>query len=273
MAAEINTRRVPLQLKIMSDAGKLRSELLQVIQELAESARLNPINLQTDNVLRKFNAQFDSLERQQLLLTLWQDLFRTGYLAWGFDVNNPNPPFFHLTERGRKSLEDFSRDPVNPVGYLAYVAKYAKINPVAQSYLEEALRTYNNDCTKSCVVMLGAAVESLVLDLRNELVSKIKSCQRTAPSDLEHRQVKRVLDAMEKEISAQQSSMSLVLRETFESQWSSFVHQIRIARNEAGHPKSIEPVTAEDAHAALLIFPKLAKLNADLIVWVSQSYS
>jgi hypothetical protein len=46
-----------------------------------------------------------------------------------------------------------------------------------------------------------------------------------------------------------------------------------MARNDAGHPKSVEPVTFDDAHAALLIFPKLAKLNTDLLIWVSSSYS
>jgi hypothetical protein len=33
------------------------------------------------------------------LLTAWHDLFRKGILAWGFDVDNPAAPFFHLSER------------------------------------------------------------------------------------------------------------------------------------------------------------------------------
>jgi hypothetical protein len=259
----------------MNDAGKLRDELLRVIQELSAGSLSSGShqNLQTGTVLGKFDLQFEGREKQQLLLTLWHDLFRTGYLAWGFNINNPNPPFFHLTERGMKSLENFSRDPVNPAGYLAYLAKHSQLNPVAESYLKEALNSYNNDCIKSSVVMVGAAVESIALDLRDAMVTKIKSLGRNPPKDLESWRIKTVLDCLQKEIIAKQKDMPLVLRETFETQWASFVHQIRIARNEAGHPKSIEPVTSEDAHVALLIFPKLAKLNGDLLSWISTSFS
>jgi hypothetical protein len=254
----------------MNEASKLRNDLLQAIQEAAKNY---PHNLQAGTVLGKFRSQFPSIEREQALLTLWQDLFRTGYLAWGINLNNPDPPFFHLTERGKKSLEDFSRDPVNPVGYLAYVAKEAKLNPIEQSYLEEALKTFNNDCVKSAAVMTGAAAESLAFVLRDILISKMATLKKSPPKDLADGRIKKVLDGLEREISTQKSKMPVVLRETFESQWSAFVHQIRLARNDAGHPKSIEPVTFDDAHAALLIFPKLAKLNADLISWISTSYS
>jgi hypothetical protein len=254
----------------MNNAGKLRNELLQAVQNAAKN---NPHSLQALHVLEKFRSPYQSVEREQALLTLWQELFRTGYLAWGHNLNSPDPPFFHLTERGKKWLEGFSRDPVNPTGYLAYVAKEAKLNPIAQSYLEEALKTFNNDCVKSSVVMTGAAAESLAFDLRDALVAKMTSLKKSIPRDLSDSRIKKVLDGLEREISAHTSKMSLTLRETFESQWSAFVHQIRLARNDAGHPKSIEPVTFDDAHAALLIFPKLAKLNDDLISWISTSYS
>jgi hypothetical protein len=36
----------------------------------------------------------------------------------------------------------------------------------------------------------------------------------------------------------------------------------------AGHPKSIDPVTLDVVHGALLIFPELASLVADLRAWV-----
>jgi hypothetical protein len=40
------------------------------------------------------------LQRQQAILTCWHDLFRDGFLSWGFDLDNPDPPFFHLPDRG-----------------------------------------------------------------------------------------------------------------------------------------------------------------------------
>lgn len=43
--------------------------------------------------------QLSSIEDQQHLLTAWHDLFRDGYLSWGYNIDNPNAPFFHITQR------------------------------------------------------------------------------------------------------------------------------------------------------------------------------
>ena len=47
--------------------------------------------------------------------------------------------------------------------------------------------------------------------------------------------------------------------------------QMRLARNDAGHPVSTDPVTHETVHAALLLFLEFAGLVTDLNVWVSAS--
>jgi hypothetical protein len=39
------------------------------------------------------------LELQQAILTCWHDLFREGTLSWGYDLDNPDPPFFHIPNR------------------------------------------------------------------------------------------------------------------------------------------------------------------------------
>jgi hypothetical protein len=39
------------------------------------------------------------LDLQQAILTFWHDLFREGTLSWGYDLDNPGPPFFHIPKR------------------------------------------------------------------------------------------------------------------------------------------------------------------------------
>jgi hypothetical protein len=39
------------------------------------------------------------LGMQQAILTCWHDLFREGVLSWGYDLDNPDAPFFHIPER------------------------------------------------------------------------------------------------------------------------------------------------------------------------------
>src|ERR1035438_4017733 len=76
-----------------------------------------------DAVARKLGRGFD----EQAILTQWGELFRTGLLAWGLNLSNPNPPFFHLTERGRMALANLTRDPSNPDGYRKHLASIASV--------------------------------------------------------------------------------------------------------------------------------------------------
>jgi hypothetical protein len=35
---------------------------------------------------------------EQRILTCWHDLFRDGALSWGFNIDNPDAPFYHIPE-------------------------------------------------------------------------------------------------------------------------------------------------------------------------------
>jgi hypothetical protein len=40
-----------------------------------------------------------NVNQEQVILTCWHDLFREGRLSWGYDLNNPDAPFFHVPIR------------------------------------------------------------------------------------------------------------------------------------------------------------------------------
>lgn len=67
------------------DGNAIRKALLEV---LAEHHRQGPGFFQsksvTNAVRRKLNIQ--GTEDEQVVLTLFHDLFRTGQLAWGYDL-------------------------------------------------------------------------------------------------------------------------------------------------------------------------------------------
>ena len=156
-------------------------------------------------------------------------------LAWGWNIANATPPHFHVTEQGRQALRHLSQDPANPDGYLAHLEDNAKLSPIAHSYVEEALRAYNAICFRAAAVMIGAAAESMVLELRDTVVIGIEKAGRRPPRELTHYLVKRVIDAVRKELEMQES-MPPNLREQFEAYWPAMTQQIRAVRNEAGHP-------------------------------------
>lgn len=252
------------------DSHRIRQAILETVDEQSRGG-----NIQTASVL---GYSLDKLgmtrnkQNEQALLTIWHDLFRTGYLAWGIDFANPNPPHCHVTEQGRGTLRNLTRDPANPDGYLNHLSQIAKVNLIAQSYLDEALKTYNSDCYRAAAVMIGTAAESMVLELRDALIQRREPNGIKPSKELTDWRVKRVIDAITKELTARKSQMQRPLAETFEQYWPAFTGQIRNSRNDAGHPTSIDSITHETVQASLLIFPELAKLVQDLKTWVSNDY-
>jgi hypothetical protein len=210
----------------------------------------------------------------QAVLACWHDLLLGGQLAWGHDVANPDPPWVHLTDRGRETLKHLGRDPANPDGYLAHLdGQAAALDPVARSYVVEALKTYNANCFKATAVLVGAAAELLVLQLKGALEVQLTAAARTLPAGLSDGRVKAVRDSLTRELETHKRAMPRELADSFGAYWPALADQSRRGRNDAGHPESIDPVTPESAHAALLIFPELARLVGALEEWVKRFYA
>ena len=253
----------------------IREALLAEIE--AEVARITAPSrsgtLQQTSILnavaRKLGVTQDP-DVEQAILTQWDDLFRTGLLSWGLNLSNPNPPFFHLTEPGRRALQKLTRDPSNPAGYLRHLASVAILEPIPLSYLTEGLECYVAGFFRAAAVMVGVAAECTVLDLRDRVVEKLEKLGKPIPRNLEDWRIKTVSDTLHSFFETNGAQFERELQEWFDAYWSAFTQQIRAARNDAGHPASIDPVTADTVHASLLIFPELAKLASKLTDWVAK---
>jgi hypothetical protein len=75
-----------------------------VLQVATEKARSGPGWAQEGVVLREVGERLSrgngqpNLQVQQDILNAWHDLFFEKKLAWGYDLDNPNSPFFHVRE-------------------------------------------------------------------------------------------------------------------------------------------------------------------------------
>lgn len=252
---------------------KMKEVVLSVIEELSQRGWSS---LQFEGILgeaaKRLHIERD-IKQEEALLTFCYDLFRQGQLSWGKNLMNPNAPFCHLTDRGRETLRNISRDPANPDGYMAHLLSRTTLNPISESYIREALQTYNANLFKATAVMVGCAAESISLELRDKIVSKLKSLPQDVPENLQDWRIRTVLQAIQDVLEPQKSKMPRDLREAYGSYWPAFTQQIRTVRNEAGHPLSVDPVTADTVHSSLLIFPELALLSANLKDWVGSSLS
>jgi hypothetical protein len=232
------------------DDEELRHLVLDVIQRHAlEQGAFNSKRILDDveSYCRQNRIPLDD----QALLTFFYDLFRNGYPSWGLNLNNPDPPWCHLTSQGRAALAHFSRDPANPDGYLAYLAFVATLSRLAKSYIEEALQTFNARGFKAAAVMIGVASESLALDVRDTSAAKMNSLQHIISQNLSRWMIKRVLDGIHSTLRSKTNVMPTELAEAFDAYWPAMTQQIRTIRNDAGHPKTIAPVQEEAVHAGL----------------------
>lgn len=253
----------------------IRGTLLQVI-ESQRPKRSGDGNLQSTTVLSETARQLGAVHNHPLeeaILTVFHDLFRTGYLAWGYNLANPNPPFFHVTDIGRRSLANLSRDPGNPDGYLAHLVSVGIDSPIALSYLREAVRCYVEDLPKAAAVMVGAAAECLTLEIRDSLAVAMESAGQKPPGQLADWRAKVVLDAICDSLEPRVKRMPRELRDEYSAYWPAYTQQIRAVRNDAGHPTSIDPISLESVHASLLIFPELAGLSVRLRQWIAGGWA
>jgi hypothetical protein len=119
--------------------------------------------------------------------------------------------------------------------------------------------------------MVGAAAESIVLDLRDVLVVKLREVKTSVPKDLTDWRIKRILDGIAAVLTAKKGDIPKDLFERFEANWPAITYQIRTVRNDAGHPINVDPVSQEGVHGSLLIFPQLASLASELKDWIGRT--
>ena len=250
---------------------EIRACMLQVISDLSPK-KPGEGNLQSVSVLNETHRRLGGVSDHTLeeaILTVYHEFFRTGYLAWGFNLNNPSPPFFHVTEQGMRALSQLSRDPSNPAGYLQHLAARVAINSIAISYLHESLACFTHDLPKASAVMIGCASESMALELRDVIVAKLNALGRVVPQGMTDWRIKTIMDAVFTFLEQSSGVMPKALRESLRSYWPAFLQQIRAARNDAGHPTAVSPVTFETVHASLLIFPELCEWIVSVRDWVN----
>lgn len=153
---------------------RIRKTMLEVIDE---QSKRSGGSVQATEVLPEVANRVGATRNetiQQAILVYWSDLFRSGQIGWGVNFSNPGPPFFHVTDRGRETLRHLSRDPANPDGYKENLSQTVTVAPIVQSYINKALNCYGSNCYKAAAVMVGAASEWLILDLRDALILRFR---------------------------------------------------------------------------------------------------
>jgi len=83
---------------------KIRKTLLEVIRARAAADQRPLSDGMLEEAARQLGIHGHHRYKVQAHLTVWHDLFRTGYLAWGLDLANPGPPWCPLTAQDHRAL-------------------------------------------------------------------------------------------------------------------------------------------------------------------------
>jgi hypothetical protein len=112
--------------------------------------------------------------------------------------------------------------------------------------------------------MIGAAAETIVLEIRDALSSRIRAQGGAPPSALIGGSKPSL--AHSAELDAHKQQMTRDLKESDDSFWQAFFAQLRMTRNDAGHPTSVDPATLP-----LLVAKKNnpAQFGFDCVEWNS----
>jgi len=169
---------------------------------------------------------------------LW-DYLIIGVLAPGLNPSNPNFPWVHVTEYGKK----FLKGDVNPYSADEYMAKIQHIadlllDDIAEDYLFEAIRSFRHSCYLGATVLLGGFSERIFLNFLREFKQFIKdqTKRQNFEKKIKNAFISQKFKAFLNLIEPLKKKFPKDIRDQIDLWLSSFFNYIRSVRNEVGHP-------------------------------------
>ncbi len=172
---------------------------------------------------------------------------------------------WNLSTVGIKAATGGTWEPRDPEGYLRRLRAHTpELDPVAVSYVEEALRAFNARCYLATSVMLGVASEQVVGGLARSVIDAVPGATglRKAIENPKVSQFSRFLE-LRKQLEPMRPQLPDDLGDTLTLD--AVADLLRITRNEAGHPtgRQVDEDTAyTHLQMAARYLQKMATLNA-----------
>lgn len=177
---------------------------------------------------------------------------------------------FFITDLGKRVLAEPSITPYDWDRYQQTVRLKSTNEPddIVLVHLGEAVRAWQSGLYRSSAVMLGCAVERLILMLAGAL----RDAKLAAPADKLDAMLKTLTPIRELYETVRKIVQHLVdddklpgdLADVWEPRLTAAFHHTRVLRNKCGHPTGLV-VTPDDAYSGLLLFPGLYEFIERLI--------
>ena len=206
---------------------------------------------------------------------LWEFTFQR-IISPGTHGSNLHLPFFHITDYGKKVIEEEEFQPHDPTGYLERFRRdIPDCDSTVTTYLAESLNCFINSNLISSVVMLGVASERTFLLLCESLHDAIADSNEQSKFEkiLKRNAIKPKMDAVLDKINTIQSQTPRPLPDNVNVMLIAIFDFIRIQRNDLGHPRENPPKTSrEEALVNLRIFPTYYKMVNQVIDYLNLNH-
>ncbi len=199
---------------------------------------------------------------------LWEFIIQ-GVIFPGINLSNSNLPWFHLTEYGRRVLEEGRYLPHDPTGYIKrFRTNVINPDPVVVTYLTESLECFRRGNLIASIVMLGIASERMLLLLCSALLDSLSNGteKEEAQNIFKSMPIKPKLDWVTNKIENLQRGKPRPLPDDVNIMLIAIFNFIRRQRNDLGHPQESPPeITREQAFANLEIFPSYCSMANQVV--------
>jgi hypothetical protein len=235
--------------------------------------RISVGHLGKEAAARALNTDNPADEQAKWILEVLSDMERAGLIFFGDRFDRVGHAWVWPTKAGLDWLDDWRTSPENRPGYLEDVTSIPNVSDIARSYLQEAQELFLAGYPRAAAVMVGAVSEVTVYEIRKALVDRLTAIHGKPPKgDLPNKGIStnRVFDAVRKALEGRRADMPRVVAESVDSHWPAFLHEIRRARNDAGHPQIVLPVDRDDVKAALNQVRPILRTASALKEWIAQ---
>lgn len=198
---------------------------------------------------------YGDVEQGRLFREAFSRLITMGIIVPGDKKGNIHPPWFSITEYGRQCFEENTSFPYDPDGFVAPLLKAVpKLDDIALMYLRAGIRCFADHNYLPCVVMVGGALERIILVLIDILDPCIPASLKTSFSKIQKEElIKKKFDGLLKFINDYTTlDKRHVTMERLNSLFPAIVGLIRITRNQTGHPTGRE-ISRDEAQATILL--------------------
>lgn len=207
-----------------------------------------------------FARERDEDDFKRLVVDVFWEFVRQGVVSPGTTTGDPRPPFFHITQYGKRVLQDPLFQPNDPVAYLTQLGK-SVANPDATvlAYLREALNCFDRHTLVASAMMLGIASERVFELVCDSLLAALNSANEKATFQgiLDRFPMKPKLDwVMAKFQQVQTPRRPTGFPDDTDIVVLGIYNLIRNQRNDLGHPQPTPPAVNQDmAYGYLRLFP------------------